>query len=396
MPDICNETDQSFDTLLSAQRPSLLRLCRRLTGSADSAEDLVQEVLLEAWRCQHQLRDQQRLPQWLAGIARNVCHHWLRKHAAQTLSLTHVNTCDDGLSESTAADAIMDDVDLEIELERKELIELLDHALSLLPRDICTILIERYVHESSLAEIAALLETSPGSAAMRLHRGKIAFRRVLSTHFPQEIVHYVQQPLEKLTWGETNIWCTRCGRRHLRVRLPGSPRYLNFLCPACDIPDGTTGSIHCPLSRSIKGYKRALQHSVKTFQPESASETLPCPNCWQPLHFTTSFAEALPAWCQHWRGAERSEQDYLLYACCTSCQLWMMLYAHSFLPGHPTIYRFWQQQQRIITLPAQEIEFAGRPAHLIRFESLTSAARIAAILARDRYEVLGVFHEEHR
>ena len=42
---------------------------------------------------------------------------------------------------------VTDDYDLEMELERKELIELLDHALTLLPAATRMLLIKRYVEE---------------------------------------------------------------------------------------------------------------------------------------------------------------------------------------------------------------------------------------------------------
>src|SRR5215831_13938863 len=41
------------------QRARLIRLCSRMTGRSDVAEDLAQETLLEAWRHLHSLRDPQ-------------------------------------------------------------------------------------------------------------------------------------------------------------------------------------------------------------------------------------------------------------------------------------------------------------------------------------------------
>ena len=66
------ETGATFEVALSAHRARLVRLCARLTGDAEAAEDLAQETLLESWRLAHKLRDQDQLAPWLA-IARNVC-----------------------------------------------------------------------------------------------------------------------------------------------------------------------------------------------------------------------------------------------------------------------------------------------------------------------------------
>src|SRR4051794_31991944 len=44
-------TDElDIETFLQAERPRLVRLCARLSGSVDAAEDLAQETMLAAWR----------------------------------------------------------------------------------------------------------------------------------------------------------------------------------------------------------------------------------------------------------------------------------------------------------------------------------------------------------
>ena len=57
---------------LVAERPRLVRLCRQMTGSAEVAEDLAQETLLEAWRLLDRLREPAGLSAWLSAIARNI------------------------------------------------------------------------------------------------------------------------------------------------------------------------------------------------------------------------------------------------------------------------------------------------------------------------------------
>ena len=58
---------------------------------------------------------------------------------------------------------LADDIDLQRDLEREELITLLDRALTLLPPAAHTVLIEKYVHESPLAEVAARVGASEGA-----------------------------------------------------------------------------------------------------------------------------------------------------------------------------------------------------------------------------------------
>ncbi len=189
--DITNRLDIS----LVLERSRLVGLCARLTGDVDAAEDLAQETMLEAWRHLNELRDQQKFSQWLSGIARNVCLRWRRKHgqdAAHVLPTARTTEFEPNHAPSLSQleNLLMDNVDLEVELERKELIELLDRALALLPSETRSVLIERYVQESPIAEVAEKLGINVSAAAMRLQRGKLALRRILAQEFSQEIAMY--------------------------------------------------------------------------------------------------------------------------------------------------------------------------------------------------------------
>src|ERR671931_116163 len=68
---------------LREERGNLVRLCARLTGDLDAAEDLAQETLYEAWRSAHKLHDPGGRPQWLADIARHVCLRWARSRGRE-------------------------------------------------------------------------------------------------------------------------------------------------------------------------------------------------------------------------------------------------------------------------------------------------------------------------
>jgi len=141
-----------------------------------AAEDLVQETLLEAWLHKHRLRDATKRSQWLSGIARNVCLRWLRKRARDAAHFVDVRMASDD-SETLPAnleDSLADEFDFEVELERKELVELLDRAMALLPAETRAVLVKRYVEESPLAELADQLGTNASAVARRRPRGTIS------------------------------------------------------------------------------------------------------------------------------------------------------------------------------------------------------------------------------
>jgi RNA polymerase sigma-70 factor (ECF subfamily) len=178
------------DTELARERPRLVALCARLTGDPFAAEELAQETLLEAWRHQDSLRDPTRLQAWLSGIARNVCLRWDR---AQGREGRHRAAPDPTIPgpEDHRCDRLVDEVNPEFDLERRELIELLERALASLPPGPREALIARYAWDLPLAEIAGRAGISLPAATMRVQRAKLALHRILTTTLRAEIAPYL-------------------------------------------------------------------------------------------------------------------------------------------------------------------------------------------------------------
>jgi RNA polymerase sigma factor (sigma-70 family) len=185
------------------ERTRLLHFCAKITGNPDVAEDMVQETLVEAWSHLQALRDPSRRAQWLTGIAHNVCLRWQRN---QQREKTHLLAASTDESPVELEDLLVDDFDIEVELERKELIDLLDRALALLPAETRSVLVKCYVEESPLREVAAQLGLNVTAVAMRLQRGKLALRRVLTTDLRHEIAPYATAATTE-QWEETPLWC---------------------------------------------------------------------------------------------------------------------------------------------------------------------------------------------
>lgn len=111
---------QGLEGKLQTERSRIVGLCVTLTGNVDIAEDLAQETMLEAWRCLEHLQDSTLFTHWLSGIARNVCLRRLRKQGRTPIA-----------PQPLPQEQLIDDFDLEVELERKELVELLDRVLAM-------------------------------------------------------------------------------------------------------------------------------------------------------------------------------------------------------------------------------------------------------------------------
>ena len=289
---------------------------------------------------------------------------------------------------------LADDFDLEIHLDRKELIELLDRALALLPAETRQVLIERYVLESPLAEVAARLGVQTSVAAMRLQRGKLALRRVLSTTFEQELAAYnlgLSNGADASGWQETRLWCNSCGQQHLKASYDWAEGELWLTCPAC-CPEPGDYLVHThalSILGGVKGYKPAISRvhnwSHRYYRPNLLNPTIPCVTCGHPTILRKGPSEDPDL---HLKDRNR----YGLFHVCENCSpvrsYWASL--EWLVLSLPEGRSFEQAHPRIRLLPAQEVERDGRPAIVTTYESVTDHERLAVVSALDSYEVLHV------
>lgn len=217
MRDESATTKRPVEPFFADERARLVRLCRRLTGDADAAEDLAQETLLEAWRLRERLYDPRGRDRWLAAIARNLCRRRGRATArTKAIGDAAIGSDGDGASPLDRAAA---GFDLEAELEHHELARLLDRAMADLPSRSREMLVARYVEDAPQTEIAARFGVSEGAVAKRLERGRLVLRRVLSTTLREEAVSYGLSADDGRGWGRRASGARTAGG----ASSPGSP-----------------------------------------------------------------------------------------------------------------------------------------------------------------------------
>jgi RNA polymerase sigma-70 factor (ECF subfamily) len=373
-----------FDPVQAAEREELVRYCARFTGDAHAAEDLAQQTLLEAWRHERELRDPASRRAWLFRIARNTCVSWARGRRREASRLVSAGGADPnapGPLERTA-----DDFDIELELERRDLVELLDRALAMLPPEARAVLAHRYVEESPQAEMAARLGITEGAVEARLHRGKLALRRILSTELADEALAHGLISRADGGWEGTRIWCPACGRRRLEGWFRPAEGKLYMRCPGCS--HSGAHLIHSKLGdgfRDVRGYKPAVSRVLGVihdlFRVRGRDGTAPCPACgeWLPVRRGT------PPWVPP-RYAD-PESIYVRHAGCGGydAETW-----YSLTLSLAEARRFWREHPRMRFLREREIEFAGSPAVVTGFESLDGAARLEVVSLRDTLEVVSI------
>lgn len=375
------------------ERRRLVRLCARLTENEDAAEDLAQETLLEAWRSRHKLRDPQGRFRWLAAIARHVCQRWARGQGRALARLTRLDGDDDPATPAPL-DWLADETDLEVELERAELATLLDRALALLPPETRAVLVARCIEETPQAEVAARLGLSEGALGVRLHRGKLALRRVLATALREDAAAYGLSGPAADGWQETRIWCPLCGQHRVRGKfsasnLPVSPGDLMLRCPSCHtLPDeymthhvdywaGTLVGVH-----GIKAaYSRVLRWADTYYRQGLVDRAVVCMKCgrqaclWMGLE-----GPAPPSW-RHERG---------VHVTCRACNPTNNTTLEGIALALPEGRRFIQAHPRTRRVPEREVETAGRAAVVVSHASVTGTARLDVVFDRASFAVLRI------
>ncbi len=152
---------EEFERVLLPHAPRLLRFALRLTQDRFSAEDLVQETLLLAWRGFHQFEEGTNARAWLFRILINSFHGQKRKArmSPEAVALTHELP----LVSSSAAGSL-------------ELVQALDRLGS--PQRAALLLAA--VEGFTCREIADILGVPVGTVMSRLSRAREAMRAMLS------------------------------------------------------------------------------------------------------------------------------------------------------------------------------------------------------------------------
>jgi RNA polymerase sigma factor (sigma-70 family) len=374
-----------LEALLPTERGRLVRLCASLSGSADAAEDLAQETLIEAWLHAQGLRNLNALWPWLFGIARNVCLRWRRGQGRHSAKLDRFAQSHPARTASEWEAGHGD----ELILERDELSSLLDHASGLLPASTRDVLVQHYIDERPHREIAVRLGVSEGAVAVRIHRGKLARKQALARpELSTGAITYGLVEPEDVGWQETHIWCPFCGRHRLAVRVDRRFGVFASRCTGPCFRDGTIigGKRMTAGTSTMTSVKSILRRELIDlhghYRQALAARGGTCYSCGRPF--------ALDHWPSDGPSSLSSPYAYGVLLTCPACGAESSAPLSHLLLDTPLIQQFWRQHPRMQVLPVRTIERDGRAALLSGFASVDATATIEVISAADTYEILHV------
>jgi RNA polymerase sigma-70 factor (ECF subfamily) len=375
-------------------RPRLLRLARAHGFPLDTAHEVVQETLFEAWRHLHALSDPAGFQAWLNGICRNVCRRYSRDYyalAQREMPLGDAGMYDDGEGSDGPHPLDVPDplaIDPVEELERHDRETLLDRALGYLAAPSREAVTLCYLSELPQRQAAQQLGVTIAALEARLHRARRELRHVLSGELRAQakaagLTLDADDETTTALWRETRLWCPTCARRRFRGAfepLPAGQINLHLRCPGCAHEVNSWGHVPLEGMQSFRpAYKRVMQHTHAYFLPGLLSGRLACEKCGslQPLDLVRADELPIVGGGSHDHHDLRDQFGLLLVTRCRACG-WHHgeIAVAALLWTQPAVQRFLDAHPRSITEPETLVEYRGQVAIRVHMTDISSAAQL--------------------
>ena len=174
------EARARFEQSITEHLDSLYRSALRLTRNRASAEDLVQEVMLKAWRSFHTFQAGSNVRAWLHRILMNAFFDNYRKHTREPEVVDQENVGDfylyekarEGAALSASGNPEAEVLDQVMDAEVRE-------SLEALPPQFRAAILLADIEGFSYKEIAEILGVPVGTVMSRLSRGRHLLQREL-------------------------------------------------------------------------------------------------------------------------------------------------------------------------------------------------------------------------
>jgi RNA polymerase sigma-70 factor (ECF subfamily) len=167
---VAQATVPAFDTLYEQHSTRLFNLAWRMCGTRADAEDLLQEIFLQAYKKLPDFRGDSAVGTWLYRLAMNRCLDHLKSR--QTRAGQATSTLDEHDLPLGAGQRTMKDHDIKkLDLER---------AIARLPEGARAAFLLHDVEGFQHQEIAAILGISEGTSKSQVHKARLRLREFLT------------------------------------------------------------------------------------------------------------------------------------------------------------------------------------------------------------------------
>ncbi|MCA8950870.1 MAG: RNA polymerase sigma factor [Planctomycetes bacterium] len=184
-PDWNLPREEAVPRLLDLHGGRLYALGRRICGSPEEAQDLVQDIFVQAWRKWEQFDGRSDPAVWLFTIARRACQRMHRRRAGEPARL---ESFDELLPFERRRLAVVPDPGADDPLTaqvRREQREAVGAAITALPDEFRLALVLKDIVGFSVAEVAEILGIKEATVKTRVHRARLRLRQALEAGLPQ-------------------------------------------------------------------------------------------------------------------------------------------------------------------------------------------------------------------
>ncbi len=173
--------ENDFSTIVAEHQDMVLNTCYRFVLNREDAEDIAQEVFLEAYRSLERFRQESKLSTWIYRIAvtKSLDHLRKKKRKKRFSSLKRIIGVNDPVEEITLpSQETPADV-----LAGNERTDILQSALDSLPENQKTAFLLSKYDGYSNQEIAEVLETTVSAVESLVHRAKKNLQKKLEKYY---------------------------------------------------------------------------------------------------------------------------------------------------------------------------------------------------------------------
>lgn len=160
---------EALGVLYDQHRGLVFRTALAITGDADAAADLLQEVFLRLHRFASHIDSGRPLEPWLYRMTTNLSYTWVKRHNRLLRPLEEVADWLTGNRKDIPA----------VRSEINESWRQIQQALSTLPLSHRGVVVLYYIDDLSIQEIAEILDIPVGTVKSRLHYSRQALRKSL-------------------------------------------------------------------------------------------------------------------------------------------------------------------------------------------------------------------------
>ena len=164
-----SELEQVFNSIVRDYSERLYWHVRRMTGSHEDADDLLQDIFLKIWTALPSFRGEAQIYTWVWRIATNETLNWLRREKLR--AALRFSSVDEEMERRIQADPFFNGTEAQRKLMR---------AVAKLPGKQRQVFVMRWWDELSYDEISQITGTSVGALTASYHIAQEKLRLNLS------------------------------------------------------------------------------------------------------------------------------------------------------------------------------------------------------------------------